>query len=54
MSSWTLAFLLLALLAALLDFTGLAGTASWFVKALAGILVVLLVVALIFGRNRTT
>jgi uncharacterized membrane protein YtjA (UPF0391 family) len=54
MLSWTLAFLIVALLAALLGFTGIAGTAAWIAQVLFGIFVVLFLVSIILGRKSTS
>lgn len=52
MLSWTLAFLIVALLAALLGFAGIAGTAAWMAQVLFVVFLVLFLVSLIFGRKR--
>ena len=51
MLSWALAFLVIALLAALLGFGDIAGTAAWTAKGLFAIFLVLSLVALICGRK---
>ncbi|MGE3174618.1 MAG: DUF1328 domain-containing protein [Planctomycetota bacterium] len=51
MLSWTLTFLILALLAAVFGFTGIAATFAGIAKILFFVFLALLVVALIFGRR---
>ncbi len=51
MFKWAIIFLLVALVAGLFGFTGLAGTAAYFAKIVFGVALVLLVVSLIFGRR---
>jgi len=51
MLSWSLTFLLVAILAAALGFGGLAGTAAGIAQVLFYIALVLLVVSLIRGRR---
>ncbi|MBI3879631.1 MAG: DUF1328 domain-containing protein [Verrucomicrobia bacterium] len=53
MLNWSLTFLLVALLAAFLGFTGIAGTAVWLAKASFVIFLWLFVLSLIFGRRAT-
>ncbi len=53
MVGWTLTFLVVALLAALLAFTGLAGTAGTIAKALFVIAMLVFVLALVFSRKRS-
>jgi len=52
MLSWAFAFLVIALLAALLGFDGIAGTAAWIAKALFVLFLALFLVSLILGRKR--
>src|SRR5713226_5132599 len=52
MLSWTLTFLIIALLAGLLGFTGIAGMAAWIAKVLFVLFLVLFLVSLIRGRKR--
>ena len=52
MLSWPLAFLIIALLAALLGFTGIAATAAWMAKALFALFLVLFLVSVTFSRKR--
>ena len=51
MWSWALTFLIVALIAAVLGFGGLAGTAAWIAKAFFVIGLIGFVVALITGRK---
>jgi uncharacterized membrane protein YtjA (UPF0391 family) len=54
MLSWPLAFLIIALLAALLGFTGIAGPAAWMAKALFALFLVLFLASITFSRKRTS
>jgi uncharacterized membrane protein YtjA (UPF0391 family) len=54
MLSWPLAFLIIALLAALLGFTGIAGAAAWMAKAVFASFLVLFLTSVTFSRKRTT
>jgi len=51
MLSWSVTFLIIALIAAALGFTGIAGTAVGIAKILFFVFLVLFVVSLIFGRR---
>jgi uncharacterized membrane protein YtjA (UPF0391 family) len=51
MLSWAAVFLIIALVALIFGFTGLAGTAVWIAKVLFIVFLILFVVALIFGRR---
>lgn len=51
MLSWSITFLIVALIAALLGFGGIAGTAVGIAKILFFVFIVLFVVSLIFGRR---
>lgn len=51
MLSWSVTFLIIALIAAALGFTGIAGTAVGIAKILFFVFIVLFVVSLIFGRR---
>ena len=51
MLNWSLAFLVIALVAALLGFGSIAGTAAWIAKVLFVVFLVLFLVSLI-GRSR--
>ena len=50
--SWAITFLIIAIIAAVLGFGGIAGTATGIAKVLFVIFLVLFVVSLIFGRGR--
>jgi uncharacterized membrane protein YtjA (UPF0391 family) len=52
MLSWTITFLIVALIAALLGFTGIAGTAAGIAKILFVIFIIMFLVSLISGRRR--
>jgi uncharacterized membrane protein YtjA (UPF0391 family) len=54
MSSWSLAFLIIALLAALLGFAGLVGTAVLIAKLLFGIFGGLFLATLVLSRKRSS
>ncbi len=51
MLSWSVTFLIIALIAALLGFGGIAGTAVGIAKVLFFVFIVLFIVSLIFGRR---
>jgi uncharacterized membrane protein YtjA (UPF0391 family) len=51
MLSWALTFLIIALVAALLGFGVVAGTAAWIAKVLFVVFLILFVVSLIAGRR---
>jgi uncharacterized membrane protein YtjA (UPF0391 family) len=51
MLSWTIAFLVIALIAALVGFSGLAGMAAGFAKILFAVFLVLFVISMLFGRK---
>ncbi len=51
MLSWSLTFLIIALIAAALGFGGIAGTAVGIAKVLFFVFIVLFIVSLIFGRS---
>jgi uncharacterized membrane protein YtjA (UPF0391 family) len=51
MLSWSITFLVIALVAAVLGFGGIAGTAAGIAKLLFGVFIVLFLVSLIFGRR---
>ena len=51
MLSWSALFLIIALIAAALGFSGIAGTAVGIAKVLFFIFIVLFLVSLIFGRK---
>ena len=50
MLSWALAFLIIAIVAAILGFGGIAGTAAWIAKGCFIVFLVLFVVSLLAGR----
>jgi uncharacterized membrane protein YtjA (UPF0391 family) len=52
MLSWPLAFLIIALLAALLGFTGIVGPAAWMAKALFALFLVLFLASITLSRRR--
>ena len=52
MLSWAITFLIIALIAAVLGFGGIAGTAVGFAKILFFVFLVLFVVSLIFGGRK--
>jgi uncharacterized membrane protein YtjA (UPF0391 family) len=52
MLSWPLAFLIIALLAALLGFTGMAGTAASMAKSLCALFLVLFLASITISRKR--
>lgn len=54
MFRWAIIFAVIALVAALLGFGGIAGLSADFAKILLIIAAVLFVVALVFGRGRRT
>jgi uncharacterized membrane protein YtjA (UPF0391 family) len=49
--SWSIFFLIIALVAALLGFSSIAGTAAGIAKNLFGVFLVLFVISLFFGRR---
>ncbi len=51
MLSWSVTFLIIALIAAALGFGGIAGTAVGIAKVLFFVFIVLFIVSLIFGRR---
>jgi len=51
MLSWSIFFLIIALVAALLGFSTIAGAAAGIAKILFGVFLVLFVVSLFFGRR---
>jgi uncharacterized membrane protein YtjA (UPF0391 family) len=51
MLSWALTFLIIALIAAVLGFGGLAGSAAWIAQVLFGLFIILFLVSFLFrGR----
>lgn len=53
MFSWSIFFLIIALVAALLGFSSIAGTAAGVAKILFGVFLVLFVISLFLGRRIT-
>ena len=53
MLSWALTFLIIALIAGVLGFTIVAGTAAWIAKVLFVVFLVLFVASLLRGRTAT-
>jgi uncharacterized membrane protein YtjA (UPF0391 family) len=51
MLSWSVFFLIIALAAALLGFSSIAGTAAGIAKMLFGVFLVLFLVSMFFGRR---
>ncbi len=51
MLSWSVVFLIIALIAAALGFGGIAGTAVGIAKILFFVFIVLFIVSLLFGRR---
>jgi len=51
MLSWALTFLIVAIVAAILGFGVVAGTAAWIAKALFVVFLILFLVSLIAGRR---
>lgn len=51
MLSYTLTFLLVAIVAGILGFTTIAGSAAWIAQILFGIFLILFVVSLITGKK---
>jgi uncharacterized membrane protein YtjA (UPF0391 family) len=51
MLSWSIFFLIIALVAALLGFSSIAGTAAGIAKILFGVFLVPFVISLFFGRR---
>ncbi|WP_082529439.1 DUF1328 domain-containing protein [Aurantimonas sp. Leaf443] len=52
MLGWAITFLIIALIAAVLGFGGIAGTAVGIAKIIFFVAIILFVVSLIFGRRR--
>jgi len=52
MPGWRFAFLVIAVLAALLGFAGMAGKAAWIAKGLFALFLALFLVSLIRSRHR--
>jgi len=54
MLSWPMAFLIIALLAALLGFTGIAGPAAWMARALFALFLMLFLASIAFSLRRSS
>ena len=52
MLSWTIALLVIALIAAVLGYGGIAGTDAGLAKVLFAVFLVLFVISLFFGKRR--
>lgn len=52
MLGWAIFFLIVAIVAAVLGFGVIAGTAAWIAKVLFVVFLVIFILALIFGRRR--
>lgn len=52
MLSWSITFLVVALVAAVLGFGVIAGTAAWIAKALFVVFLILFLISLITGRRQ--
>lgn len=52
MLSWAVTFLIIAIIAAVFGFGGIAGTATWIAQILVFVFLVLFVVSLLAGRGR--
>lgn len=52
MLSWAITFLIVAIIAGVLGFSVVAGTAAWIAKILFVVFIVLFLASLIFGRGR--
>ncbi len=53
MLGWAIFFLIVAIVAAVLGFGVIAGTAAWIAKVIFIIFLIIFVLSLIFGRRRT-
>lgn len=53
MLSWAVTFLIIALIAGVLGFGVVAGTAAWFAKVLFVVFLVMFVISLLAGRRAT-
>lgn len=51
MISWALTFFILAILSAILGFTGIAGTFAWGAQVLFIAFIILFIISAILGRN---
>jgi len=53
MLGWSLAFLIIAFLAALLGFTGITGTGAWIARGVCAVFLALFAVLTVGGSKRT-
>jgi uncharacterized membrane protein YtjA (UPF0391 family) len=51
---WAVVFLVVAIIAGIFGFTGLAGTSIWIAKVLFFVFIILFVISLLFGRRTPT
>ena len=51
MLSWAVTFLVIALIAAVLGFGGMAGATAWIAQILCGLFAVLFLVSIVLGRR---
>jgi uncharacterized membrane protein YtjA (UPF0391 family) len=51
MLSWALTFLIIAVIAAVLGFGGIAGSAAWIAQVLFGIFIILFLMSFFFSRT---
>jgi len=51
---WAVVFLVVAVVAGIFGFTGIAGTSIWIAKVLFFVFIVLFVVSLLFGKRTPT
>lgn len=51
---WAVVFLVVAIIAGIFGFTGIAGTSIWLAKVLFFVFIVLFIISLIFGRRTPT
>lgn len=51
---WAVVFLVVAIIAGIFGFTGIAGTSIWIAKILFFVFIALFVVSLLFGRRTPT
>ena len=48
---WAVVFLVVAIIAGMLGFTGIAGTSIWVAKVLFFVFIILFIISLLFGRR---
>jgi uncharacterized membrane protein YtjA (UPF0391 family) len=51
---WAIVFLVVAIIAGIFGFTGIAGTSIWIAKVLFFVFIILFVISLLFGRRTPT